>query len=253
MPDKRNGISFTSVLLLAVIFVSLISILVNTSEQPTTATSKISTDKDHSDSMNRQRSNIDVGMSIKNKSSASGNDDSSFTSIFDGKTLDGWKMAGDGRFVIVESDIALQSDKGGGLLWYAEKEYKNFILKLEWKVSDECDNSGVFVRFPDPDDNPNIAVREGYEVQIDSKAGDPIHQTGAIYDFAAPSRIVSKPMGQWNTMEIQALDQSYIVIINGEKATEFTGSKMTEVYVGLQAHDDKSKVSFRYIMVKEIK
>ena len=253
MPDKRNGISFTSVLLLAVIFVSLISILVNTSEQPTTATSKISTDKDHSDSMNRQRSNIDVGMSIKNKSSASGNDDSNFTSIFDGKTLDGWKMAGDGRFVIVESDIALQSDKGGGLLWYAEKEYKNFILKLEWKVSDECDNSGVFVRFPDPDDNPNIAVREGYEVQIDSKAGDPIHQTGAIYDFAAPSRIVSKPMGQWNTMEIQALDQSYIVIINGEKVTEFTGSKMTEGYVGLQAHDDKSKVSFRYIMVKEIK
>ena len=239
--------------MLAVIFVSLISILVNTSEQPTTATSKISTDKDHSDSMNRQRSNIDVGMSIKNKSSASGNDDSSFTSIFDGKTLDGWKMAGDGRFVIVESDIALQSDKGGGLLWYAEKEYKNFILKLEWKVSDECDNSGVFVRFPDPDDNPNIAVREGYEVQIDSKAGDPIHQTGAIYDFAAPSRIVSKPMGQWNTMEIQALDQSYIVIINGEKVTEFTGSKMTEGYVGLQAHDDKSKVSFRYIMVKEIK
>ena len=203
--------------------------------------------------MNRQRSNIDVGMSIKNKSSASGNDDNSFTSIFDGKTLDGWKMAGDGRFVIVESDIALQSDKGGGLLWYAEKEYKNFILKLEWKVSDECDNSGVFVRFPDPDDNPNIAVREGYEVQIDSKAGDPIHQTGAIYDFAAPSRIVSKPMGQWNTMEIQALDQSYIVIINGEKVTEFTGSKMTEGYVGLQAHDDKSKVSFRYIMVKEIK
>jgi hypothetical protein len=253
MPDKRNGISFTSVLLLAVIFVSLISILVNTSEQPTTPTSKISTDKDHSDSMNRQRSNIDVGMSIKNKSSASGNDDSSFTSIFDGKTLDGWKMAGDGRFVIVESDIALQSDKGGGLLWYAEKEYKNFILKLEWKVSDECDNSRVFVRFPDPDDNPNIAVREGYEVQIDSKAGDPIHQTGAIYDFAAPSRIVSKPVGQWNTMEIQALDQSYIVIINGEKVTEFTGSKMTEGYVGLQAHDDKSKVSFRYIMVKEIK
>ena len=253
MPDKRNGISFTSVLLLAVIFVSLISILVNTSEQPTTATSKISTDKDHSDSMNRQRSNIDVGMSIKNKSSASGNDDSSFTSIFDGKTLDGWKMAGDGRFVIVESDIALQSDKGGGLLWYAEKEYKNFILKLEWKVSDEGDNSGVFVRFPDPDDKPNIAVREGYEVQIDNRAGNPIHQTGAIYDFAAPSKVVSKPPGQWNTMEIQTQDQSYTVIINGQKVTEFTGSRMTEGYIGLQAHDDKSKVSFRNIMIKETK
>jgi len=54
-------------------------------------------------------------------------------------------------------------------------------------------------------------------------------------------------------MEIQVLDQSYIVIINGEKVTEFTGSRLTEGYVGLQAHDDKSKVSFRNITVKEIK
>jgi hypothetical protein len=140
-----------------------------------------------------------------------------------------------------------------GLLWYSEKIYKNFMLKLEWKVSDEGDNSGVFVRFPDPDDSPNIAVREGYEIQIDDKAGDPIHQTGAIYDFAAPSKVVSKPLGQWNTMEIQALDQSYIVIINGQKVTEFTGDRFTERYVGLQAHDDKSKVSFRNIIIKEIR
>jgi cytochrome c len=60
----------------------------------------------------------------------------------------------------------------------------------------------ISFKFPDPGDNPNIAVREGYEVQIDNSAGDPIHQTGAIYDFAAPSKI-SKPLGQWNKMEIQ--------------------------------------------------
>ena len=109
------------------------------------------------------------------------------------------------------------------------------------------------MRFPDPDDNPNIAVREGYEIQIDDRAGDPIHQTGAIYDFAAPSKVVSKPPGQWNTMEIQVLNQSYTVIINGQKVTEFTGSRMTEGYVGLQAHDDKSKVLFRNILIKEVK
>jgi hypothetical protein len=167
--------------------------------------------------------------------------------------LDGLKMAGNGRFMIVESDAALQSEGGMGLLWYSENKYKNFIFKLEWKVSDEGDNSGVFVRFPDPDDNPNIAVGEGYEIQIDDRAGDPIHQTGAIYDFAAPSKMVSKPPGQWNTMEIQVLNQSYTVIINGQKVTEFTGSRMTEGYVGLQAHDDKSKVSFRNILIKEVK
>jgi hypothetical protein len=241
----------------AVIFVGLISIpIINSSEQQLTAepTNETSADIDYySNSINEQQNIMGIRMSANNMSSASRNDDSNFTSIFDGKTLDGWKMAGDGRFVIVESDSALQSDKGGGLLWYSEKEYKNFILKLEWKVSDEGDNSGVFVRFPDPDDNPNIAVREGYEVQIDNKAGNPIHQIGAIYDFAAPSKVVSKPIGQWNTMEIQTQDQSYTVIINGQKVTEFTGDRLKEGYIGLQAHDDKSKVSFRNIMVKEIR
>jgi hypothetical protein len=201
--------------------------------------------------MNEQQN---IEMSIKNKSSAASSDnDSNFTSIFDGKTLDGWKMAGEGRFVIVESDAALKSEGGMGLLWYSENIYKNFILKLEWKVSDEDDNSGVFVRFPNPDDNPNIAVREGYEIQIDDRGGNPIHQTGAIYDFAAPSKVVSKPPGQWNIMEIQVINYSNTVIINGQKVTEFTGSRLTEGYIGLQAHDDKSKVSFRNIMIKEVK
>jgi hypothetical protein len=54
-------------------------------------------------------------------------------------------------------------------------------------------------------------------------------------------------------MEIQAIDQSYTIVINGEKVTEFTGSRSTEGYVGLQAHDDKSKVFFRNIIIKEIK
>lgn len=238
----------TSVLLpAAAIFVGLISLSINASEQQITDTAKTLTDKDDSNSMNEEQN---IEMSIKNRSSAASDGDSNFTSIFDGN---GWKMAGDGRFVIVESDTALESEGGMGLLWYSEKIYKNFMLKLEWKVSDEGDNSGVFVRFPDPDDSPNIAVREGYEIQIDDKAGNPMHHTGAIYDFAAPSKVVSKPPGQWNTMEIQTQDQSYIVIINGQKVTEFTGDRLTEGYIGLQAHDDKSKVSFRNIMIKETK
>jgi hypothetical protein len=237
----------------AVVFAVLISIsIVNSSEQENAGpTNETSSDSNYSNIINEQQNIVYIRVSGNNISSASSKADGNFVSIFDGKTLNGWKMAGDGRFVIIESDAALQSDKGGGLLWYSEKEYKDFILKLDWKISDEGDNSGVFVRFPDPDDNPNIAVREGYEVQIDNRAGNRIHQTGAIYDFAAPSKIVSKPPGQWNTMEIQTLGQSYTVIINGQKVTEFTGSRTTEGHIGLQAHDDKSKVSFRNIMIKE--
>jgi 3-keto-disaccharide hydrolase len=240
----------------SVVFAGLISIsIVYSSEQENAGpANETSSDSNYySNIINEQQNIVYTRVSGNNISSASSKADGKFVSIFDGKTLNGWKMAGEGRFVIIESDAALQSDKGGGLLWYSEKQYKDFILKLDWKISDEGDNSGVFVRFPDPDDNPNIAVREGYEVQIDNRAGNRIHQTGAIYDFAAPSKIVSKPPGQWNTMEIQTLGQSYTVIINGQKVTEFTGSRTTEGHIGLQAHDDESKVSFKNIMVKEAK
>jgi hypothetical protein len=54
-------------------------------------------------------------------------------------------------------------------------------------------------------------------------------------------------------MEIQVINYSNTVIINGQKVTEFTGSRLTEGYIGLQAHDDESKVSFRNIMIKEVK
>jgi Domain of Unknown Function (DUF1080) len=224
----------------AVIFVGLMSVWIDVSHQQMAT----------SNSLNEQQI---TEMSLKNRSSDDINDNNNFTSIFDGKTLDGWKMAGEGRFVVAGSDESLQSEGGMGLLWYSERIFNNFMLRLEWKVSNEGDNSGVFIRFPDPDDNPNIAVTEGYEVQLDDKAGDPIHQTGAIYDFAAPSKIVSRPPGEWNKMEIRAQGQSYTVTINGQRVTEFTGSRMTEGYIGLQAHDDKSKVSFRNIVIKEIK
>jgi hypothetical protein len=217
----------SSVLLLIIIIVSLISIFIDTPEEQIIGTAKASIDDDHSNSLNEKQNMV---MSIKNRSSVV-NVNSNFAPIFDGKTLNGWEMAGDGRFVIVESDAALQSEGGMGLLWYSEKIYKNFTLKLEWKVSGESDNSGVFVRFPDPDNNPNNAVREGYEIQIDNTAADSIHQTGAIYDFASPDKVVSNPPGQWNTMEIQVQDQSYTVIINGQKVTEFTGSRLNEGYI----------------------
>lgn len=66
-------------------------------------------------------------------------------------------------------------------------------------MSGKGDNSGVFVRFPNPGNDPYIAVRYGYEIQIDDLAqpdGKPIHSTEAIYGFAAPSMINSKSIGE---------------------------------------------------------
>jgi len=64
--------------------------------------------------------------------------------------MDSWRMAGPVEFVLVEYDKSLRSEGGMGLLWYAEKKYKDFVLKIDWKASSINDNSGVFVRFSNP-------------------------------------------------------------------------------------------------------
>jgi Domain of Unknown Function (DUF1080) len=170
--------------------------------------------------------------------------------------MDGWRMAGTGKFVLVEYDKSLRSEGGMGLLWYTKKQYRDFTLKVDWKVSRRNDNSGIFVRFSDPDYDPMIAVNTGYEIQIDDMAmpdGNPLHKTGAIYNFAAPLNAdVSKPVGQWNIFEIEVTGQKYTVILNDEKIIpEFTGNRLTEGYIGIQNHDADSNVSFRNIRIKD--
>lgn len=178
-----------------------------------------------------------------------------FLNLFDGKTLNGWKMAGKGSFVVLQKENVLQTHGGMGLLWYYKRKFKDFTLELEWKVSSKRDNSGVFVRFPNPGDDPCVAVRHGYEVQIDDLAqpdGKPFHGTGAIYDFAAPFTIKLKPIGRWNTLQIMVEMQKYIVIVNKTVViSNFTGNRQLEGYVGLQNHDDRSKVFFRNIKIGE--
>ena len=185
-----------------------------------------------------------------------------FVKLFDGKTLDGWKMAGKGNFIIIEREKALVTQGGMGLLWYYKKKFKDFILILEWKVSNRSDNSGVFVRFPNPYADPNIAIEYGYEIQIDdigSPDGKPIHRTGAIYNYKGPSpkmKSSSKQLavGRWNIFEIVVIQQSYSVTLNKEKVvTNFIGDRSLEGFIGLQNHDDSSKVYFRNIMIKELK
>jgi hypothetical protein len=83
-----------------------------------------------------------------------------------------------------------------------------------------------------------IAVNTGYEIQIDDMAmpdGNPLHKTGAIYNFAAPLNAdVSKLIGQWNIFEIEVTGQKYTVILNDEKIIpEFTGNRLTEGYIGI--------------------
>jgi hypothetical protein len=167
--------------------------------------------------------------------------------LFDGRGLDGWRMCGPGGFEVV--DGVLETRGGMGLLWYAARELTDFVLDLDWAVTKPEDNSGVFLRFPDPGDDPWVAVDHGYEVQILDAADVPERSTGAIYRIAAPSRPASRPPGEWNHFRISVTGQRYRVELNGVEVVDFTGDRRTRGYVGLQNHDDDSLVRFRDVRV----
>lgn len=178
--------------------------------------------------------------------------DGKWIDLFNGKDMTGWRMAGKGNFTV--EDGALQTHSGMGMLWYESRKFANFTLRVEWKVNDHCNNSGIFVRFPEKSDDPWFAVNNGYEIQIDDcdKKGL-MFQTGSIYSFHPATKLASKPAGEWNVYEITVVGQHYTIVLNGEKVNEFDGKRGIEGYVGLQNHDPISRVSFRSVKVKEIK
>ncbi|MEW2063167.1 ThuA domain-containing protein [Streptomyces sp. NPDC007002] len=181
--------------------------------------------------------------------------DTDYRPIFNGKTLEGWKQAGPGKFSV--SDGALHSEGGMGLLTYQAKELTSYSLKLDWKMAGD-DNSGVFVGFPMSDD-PWSAVDNGYEIQIDATdAAD--RTTGAVYGFKsanikARDRVL-RPPGQWNSYEIKVKGERLRVFLNGVKINDFTNTdparSLKDGYIGLQNHGADDQVSFRNIQLKEL-
>ena len=174
-----------------------------------------------------------------------------WTKLFNGHDLSGWRMAGKGNFTV--EDGLLVTHGGMGLLWYENEKFRDFRLRVEWKASHRCNNSGIFVRFPEKSEDPWYAVNHGYEIQIgDCDRQGLKYQTGSVYSFAPAAKVASKPAGEWNIYEITVIGQHYTIELNGEKVTEFDGQRGEEGYVGLQNHDITSRVFFKSVRVRRL-
>ncbi|MDA0767739.1 MAG: DUF1080 domain-containing protein [Verrucomicrobia bacterium] len=170
--------------------------------------------------------------------------------LFNGKT-DGWKMAGPGSFEI-NGDTA--KAKGGmGLWWYEKKQFQNFTLTLQFKWDDPKWNAGVFVRFPDPANDPWVAVKQGYELQVSGDTPGK-NSTGAIYDIQAAVRLPDIKKGDWNTYQITCAGPWIASSVNGQLVNIYRcqeGRGDVQGYIGIQNHDDGSPVEFRNIRIEE--
>ncbi|MGE5269652.1 MAG: family 16 glycoside hydrolase [Thiohalocapsa sp.] len=161
------------------------------------------------------------------------------TPLFDGFSLDNWRMSiirnqpgrdDPGHFLIVDGTLEAVTGTDIGLLWCTTAMPPDFVLRLDWLRWEDYDNSGVFIRFPNPEtkgynNNAFVAVDFGFEVQIDefgAPDGQDIHKTGAIYrndgrrDGETFALKPARPIGQWNQYEIRVQGQNYQVFLNGD-------------------------------------
>ncbi len=178
--------------------------------------------------------------------------------IFDGKSLDGWKIENAPYWSVKEGVLIGQSDdtenkKKGSTLW-TTKEYKDFTLELEFRytsknVTSERVDSGVFVR--NSNDQIQIGVSGSKKIDltcspyIASKKGYPVEAQGVAELLKT---------GDWNKMRITAKGPVYTVELNGKKVLEYTSDSASEKGpIGLQVHPNAlMKVDYRNMTIEEL-
>lgn len=182
-----------------------------------------------------------------------------FTPLFDGSLAE-WKNTGPGGLRILPGGV-LETFGGVGLQWYAQREFSDFVLRVDWRSFRVEDNSGVYFRFPDLDGKPaREADTLGYEVQIDERGfnfgpntyGDSLSKTGAIYKLAPARKGAAKRLGLWNTYEIEARGPRIVVHLNEQLVCDYTDPvpRSLRGFIGLQYHT--GAVQFRNIGIKPL-
>lgn len=155
-----------------------------------------------------------------------------------------------------------------------EQTYENFELTLEWKIS-KGGNSGIFFHVVE-DPKFDAVYLTGPEMQVLDNKGHsdgrlPLTSAGSDFAVHAPSKDVTKPVGQWNKVKLVVKGSHVEHWLNGTKLLEYelwsddwkqrvAASKFKTLapqfgmaktgHIALQDHGDW--VSFRNIKIKRL-
>jgi hypothetical protein len=126
--------------------------------------------------------------------------------LFNGKDLTGWKHVGPGGDTV--EDGLIRTHGGMGLLYWTAGKIGNCQIHVVYKMRDENDNSGVFIRIPIEPREEWMPVNYGFEVQIDNhpetSKEDEYHSTGMLYSLTnrwprpgSPARSGTRWTSRW--------------------------------------------------------
>ncbi len=194
-----------------------------------------------------------------------------FVPLFDGKSLAGWAGLNDDTSSYYVKDGILICKDTGKVHIFTEKEYANFVLRLQIKL-DPGGNNGIGIR-AQMSRAPHLY---GMEIQVLEDPyyddGDPIklknyQHHGSIYGVVPAKTGHLKPAGQWNDEEIICDGRHVRVTLNGAvivdadldkveplDGQDHPGLKYEKGHIGLHAHGNYgAEVFFRNIRIKELK
>jgi hypothetical protein len=172
--------------------------------------------------------------------------------LFNGKDLTGWKIFVEPKSKVkpesvwsVKDGVIICKGKPLGYL-ITEKEYGNYILKVQWRWTPEGDNdkrnSGVFVHVSGEDKIWPKGVEaqlyrdhagdfwlvDGYKLSVDKERQNPKSPTNF---YRMKESGVEKAIGEWNQYEIMCKGNTIKLTVNGVFQNE-----------GAHAESDKGKI-----------
>jgi len=188
-----------------------------------------------------------------------------FTSILNGTDLTG--LGGDIGAYKINDGILSNKNKQSGII-YTEKEYTDFVARLEFRLP-PAGNNGLAIRYPGSGDPAYAGMCELQILDSEHRSYaelDPRQYHGSAYGMAAATRGYLRPVGQWNFQEVTVKGSTIKVELNGSviletdlsklDPTEFkSGSKhpgkdLAKGHFGLAGHS--TPVEFRNLSIKEL-
>jgi hypothetical protein len=187
-----------------------------------------------------------------------------FTSLFDGKSLDGWKQInGTAKYEVTDGAILGTTATGSpNSFLCSTKNYGDFELRFDVFLINDDLNSGVQFRSESKPDYQGGRVH-GYQVEIATNG-----TAGRIYDEARRGQWLDEPTGDRTAADKAFKPQawnSYRVVCKGNKLETFVNDVSIAVvqddetasgFIGLQVHSydgaKPAQVKWRNIRIKEL-
>ena len=180
-------------------------------------------------------------------------------SLFDGKTMEGWRASENpGTFTVDSGMIIVHGPRAH--LFYEGKVMNHNFKNFEWKASVKTtpgSNSGIFIHTTYQDKGwPS----KGYEIQVNNSHTDWI-RTGSLYGIQNVKEVYVKD-NEWFTESITVIGKKISVKINDRIVMEYTepdninelpdrkDKRLSSGTFALQGHDPNSKVYYKDILVK---